>query len=147
MALGLRNAMRVIRFGEGMKKAQGDSLVVGKHEGKAHIKVRQPQSWHRGGRALRNTTRDPSPVSGADIDADVMSWKHMTACEARNALQVILSGTKDNPATLTRQLTKGGQRETVTGEKITYNRGTGQVFVDRATQIQGTTTPSTSPKR
>ena len=50
MALGLRNAMRVSRFGEGMKKALEDSLVIGNHERKAHIKIRQPQSWYRGGR-------------------------------------------------------------------------------------------------
>jgi hypothetical protein len=79
-------------------------------------------------------------IQGREFHANALSVYHN-----QQKQQVILAGTKDNPATLTRQVTRGGQKDTVSGVKIIYHRGSGRVEVTGTDQVQGSTVPS--PKK
>jgi hypothetical protein len=77
-----------------MKKGYVDSplAVVDKHDSEKDAATYRQHGWRDGMHPPRVQSRSAVPLHADNPNPDVHSWKHVTACEARNVLQVILSG-------------------------------------------------------
>src|SRR5262249_37003802 len=60
--------------------------------------------------------------------------------------QVILIGSKEAPARMQRQPYEGAPWQTATGVKITYLRGKGETYIDKAETVEGERGP-TAPRQ
>jgi hypothetical protein len=77
-----------------MNKTSGDSplAIAEKNAFEQNTESPQRHGWRDGIYPVRMKGRNPSSPDNDSLDAEMFTWKYMISCEARNALQVILSG-------------------------------------------------------
>ena len=93
-----------------MNKASGDSplAMAEKNAFEQNSETRQRHGWRDGIHPVRIKGRNHLSPDGDNLDAEMFTWKYMISCEARNALQVILSGA---------EILLGQQPEALTAEQ------------------------------
>jgi signal transduction histidine kinase len=77
-----------------MNKASGDSplAMAEKTAFEQNTETHQQHGWRDGIHPVRIRGRNQLSSGGDNLDDETFTWKYMISCEARNALQVILSG-------------------------------------------------------
>jgi signal transduction histidine kinase len=77
-----------------MNKASGDSplAMAEKDALEQNTEAHHRHGWRDGIHPVRIKGRNHLSPSADNLDAEMFTWKYMISCEARNALQVILSG-------------------------------------------------------